>query len=354
MECLAQAAGVWLLNAGLDPRRTEVYVVGIDGAKFRRPAVPGDQLRLEVRLIRRRGFLCKMRGEVRCGDHRIAEATLLVKGIVLPPPAIDPTARIDRGAVLGPGVVVGPYCVVGPDVRLGARSVLDSHVVIDGRTTIGEDNRFFPFSSIGQVPQDLKYRGEQTELVIGDRNVFREFMTVHRGTAGGGGTTRVGSDNLFMAYVHIAHDCQIGSHTIFGNAATLSGHVQVADWATVGGCSGVHQFCRIGLHAFMGGATVARQDVLPYSRTVGNRACIYGINAVGLRRRGLSAQSIAQLRHAYRLLLQSGLNTTQALARLEAEGDLGPEVRNVVDFIRSSKRGVILKRQSRRPASEDE
>jgi UDP-N-acetylglucosamine acyltransferase len=354
MECLAQAAGVWLLNATPDPRRTEVHVVGIDGAKFRRPALPGDQLRLEVRLIRKRGFLCRMRGEVRCGDQRVAEATLLVKGIVLPPPAIDPTARIARGAELGPGVIVGPYCIVGPEVRLGARTVLDSHVVIDGRTTIGEDNRFFPFSSVGQVPQDLKYRGEASELVVGNRNVFREFITVHRGTAGGGGTTRVGSDNLFMAYVHIAHDCEVGSHTIFGNGATLAGHVAVADWTTIGGFSGVHQFCRIGLHAFMGGATVARQDVLPYSRTVGNRACIYGVNVVGLRRRGFSAEAIARLRHAYRILIQSGLNTSQALAQLDAEGDLGPEVRNVVDFIRSSKRGVILRRQSRRHGSEDE
>jgi UDP-N-acetylglucosamine acyltransferase len=227
-------------------------------------------------------------------------------------------------------------------------------VVIQGETSIGADNHFFPFASIGLVPQDLKYRGEASRLVIGDRNTFREFVTVHLGTSGGGWETRVGSDNLVMAYAHVAHDCIVGNHTILANGATLAGHVTVGDYATVGAFSGVHQFCRVGVHAFLGGYTVATKDVLPYSKTVGNRACIYGINGLGLNRRGFSRESVAAIRHAYRILLQSRLNTTEALRRLEAEGPDTPEVRELVAFIRASKRGAILKRHSRHHVSEPE
>ena len=353
MESLAQAAGIWLLKNAADPAHTEVHVVGIDDAKFRRPVVPGDRLRLEVRVLHRRGPLCRVRGEVRVGEHRAAEARLLLQSVMLPTPDIDPTARIAPGAVLGPGVRVGPYSVVGSQVRIGPETVIDSHVVLDGDTEIGAGNHFHPFSSIGLAPQDLKYRGEASRLVVGDRNVFREFVTVHRGTAGGGWVTRIGSDNLLMAYAHVAHDCAVGSHTILANGATLAGHVEVGDYATIGAFSGVHQFCRVGVHAFVGGYTVATKDVLPYSKTVGNRACIYGVNGLGLERRSFSPEAVGAIKQAYRVLLQSRLNTSEALSRLEAQGPGPPEVRVIVDFIRASRRGVILKRHSRRHSTEE-
>jgi len=353
MEGLAQAAGIWLLNDAADPGRLEVHVVGIDEAKFRRPALPGDQLRLEITVLKRRGPLCRVRGEVRSGENRVAEANLLLRVASLAPPDVDPTARVSPEAVLGPGAKVGPYSVVGPRVRIGAGTVLASHVVLDGDTELGADNRLYPFCSVGLAPQDKKYHGEHTRLVIGDGNVVREFVTIHPGTGGGGGLTRIGSDNLFMAYAHVAHDCLVGSHTIFANGATLAGHVEVADWATIGAYSGVHQFCRVGTHAFVGGYTVATKDVLPYSKTVGNRACIYGVNSIGLTRRGFTAETIAAIRRAFRVLVQSRLNTSEAVARLEAEGSPLPEVRGLVEFIRSARRGVILKRHSRHRISEE-
>src|SRR5204862_2805947 len=266
--------------------------------------------------------------------HRVAEASLLLQVSTLSPTTVDPTARVDARARLAPGVRVGPYAVIGPEVRIGEGTIVEAHAVVDGDTTLGRENHLYPFCSVGLAPQDLKYRGEPTRLEIGHRNVIREFATLNRGTAGGGGVTRIGSDNLFMAYAHVAHDCIVGSHTIFANGATLAGHVEVADWATIGAFSGVHQFCRVGEHAFLGGYTVATKDVLPYSKTVGNRACIYGVNGIGLTRRGFSAEGIAAIRHAYRVLLQSRLNTTDALARLESE-PLIPEVQVLVDFIRS-------------------
>jgi len=354
LESLAQAAGIWLLKTAPDPRRVEIRVVGFDEAKFRRPVVPGDQLRLEVRLVHRRGDLVRFQGEVRVGDARAAEARLLLQVATLPLADVDPLARVAAGAVLDPGVKVGPFCLVGHQARLGRGTVLDSHVVIEGDTRVGEHNHFFPFSSIGLVPQDLKFRGEPSRVEIGDRNIFREGTTVHRGTAGGGGLTRIGSDNLFMAQVHVAHDCLVGSHTIFANAAALSGHVEVHDFATLGGFSGVHQFCRVGAHAFMGGATVATRDVAPFSLTVGNRAHFFGLNLVGLRRRGFSPAAIAALRQAYRLLVHGGPPLAEALRRLDADGPHTDEVRAVVDFVRSSKRGVVLDRRHGAPAGEAE
>jgi UDP-N-acetylglucosamine acyltransferase len=354
LECLAQAAGIWLLKTAPDPRRVEIRVVGFDETKFRRPVVPGDQLLLEVRLVHRRGDLVRFHGEVRVGEARAAEARLLLQVATLPSPKVDPLARVATGAVLEPGVRVGPFCVVGEKVSLGRGTVLDSNVVIDGDTRVGEGNRFFPFSSIGLVPQDLKFRGEATRVEIGDRNVFREGTTVHRGTAGGGGLTRIGSANLFMAQVHVAHDCRVGSHTIFANAAVLSGHVEVQDFATLGGLSGVHQFCRVGTHAFMGGATVATKDVAPFSLTVGDRAHFFGVNAIGLRRRGFSAEAISALKEAYRVLSRGDMPLAEALGRLESKGPLTAEVRTVVDFLRSSKRGVVLSRRRGAAAAEAE
>ena len=352
MEGLAQAAGIWLLQAAPDPRRLEVHLVGIDAAKFRRPAVPGDQLRLEVTVLRRRGALCKVRGEVRAGEHRVAEANLLLQVATLAPAAVDESARVAPGAVLGPGVRIGPYAVIGPQVRIGRDTVVEAHAVIDGDTTIGEGNHFFPFCSVGLVPQDLKYRGEPSRLSIGNRNTVREFVTIHRGTEGGGSVTRIGDGNLFMAYAHVAHDCQVGSHTIFANGATLAGHVEVGDYATIGAYSGVHQFCRVGPHAFVGGYTVATKDVLPYSKTVGNRACLYGVNTLGLQRRRFPAETIAAIRQAFRVLMQSRLNASAAVERLESEAAIA-EVRLLVEFIRAAKRGVILKRNARRHLVEE-
>jgi UDP-N-acetylglucosamine acyltransferase len=352
LESLAQAAGIWLLKTAPDPRRVEIRVVGFDDVKFRRPVVPGDQLWLEVRLVHRRGELVRFQGEVRVGEARAAEARLLLQLATLPSPKVDALARVATGAVLEPGVRVGPFCTVGDGVCLGRGTVLESHVVVDGDTRVGEGNRFFPFSSIGLVPQDLKFRGEPARVEIGDRNVFREGTTVHRGTAGGGRLTRIGSDNLFMAQVHVAHDCLVGNHTIFANGSALSGHVEVHDFATIGGFSGVHQFCRVGTHAFMGGATMATRDVAPFSLTVGNRARFFGLNRVGLRRRGFSAEAISALREAFKVLVRTPL--AEALARLEAEGPRTDEVRTLVEFVRASKRGVILELRGRSGLDEAE
>jgi UDP-N-acetylglucosamine acyltransferase len=254
---------------------------------------------------------------------------------------IHPTAVIHSTAELEEDVQVGPYCVVGQNVRIGAGSELVSHVVLGRDTRIGLQNRIFPFASIGFAPQDLKYRGEPTRVEMGDRNTIREYVTINRGTMGGGGVTRVGDDNFLMAYSHVAHDSLVGHRTIFANAASLAGHVEVQDDATVGAFSGVHQFCRVGAHGFIGGYSAVNKDVLPYSRTVGNRARAYGANAIGLQRKGLSEESIASITRAFRILLSSKLNTTQALERIRSEIPGVPEVDYLVRFIEESERGVV-------------
>ncbi len=254
-----------------------------------------------------------------------------------------PTAVVHPGARLGDGVRVGPYAVIGEEVSLGRDTIVDANSIVDGFTTIGERNRIFPFASIGMEPQDKKFQGEKSTLEVGDDNIFREFVTIHRGTSLGGGRTTIGNDNLFMAYTHIAHDCVVGSHNIFANAATLGGHVVVSDNANVSAHCGVHQFCRIGDFAYLGGYTVVTQDVLPFSLTVGNRARLYGINTVGLERRGFSRERIAAIRSAYRVLQQSKLNISQAVAQLEKDKS-NEDIRLIVDFIRESKRGVVIKR----------
>jgi len=232
--------------------------------------------------------------------------------------------------------------VIGAEVEIGEGCRLDSHVVIEGATKIGVGNHFFPFISIGLAPQDVSYAGDRTRLEIGDHNVVREFVTINRATVKGGGCTRVGDHNLIMAYTHIAHDCQIGDHVIMANAATLGGHVTVEDWATVGALCPVHHFVRIGTHAFVGGGTTVTRDVLPFSKTSAERGTrAYGLNAVGLERRGFSKERIKKIHHAYRLLLTSKLNTSQALEKLKAEADRGEDVDVLIGFIESSERGVI-------------
>jgi UDP-N-acetylglucosamine acyltransferase len=353
MESLAQAAGIFLLKSVPDPSRYEVLVVGIDEAKFRRPAVPGDQLRLEVRVERRRGGHVRVRGEITSAGQRVAEANLLLQMAAIKSPEVDPTARVAPEARLGPGVRVGPYAIVGPEVSLGSGTVVEGHAVLGGWTEVGRNNHFFPFSSVGLEPQDLKYRGERTRLIMGDRNVVREFVTVHVGTEGGGGLTSLGSDNLLMASAHVAHDCRVGSHTVFANGATLAGHVEVQDWATIGAFCGVHQFCRVGAHAFVGGFTVVTRDVLPFSRTVGNRAPrVYGVNTIGLTRRGFPPERIAGIRRAFRLLLQSHLSISEAVRRLAETEETGADARELAVFIQSAKRGVILRPARRAPAHE--
>jgi len=255
---------------------------------------------------------------------------------------IKETAIISPDAELAHDVVVGPYAVIGPDVKIGAGTVIGPHVRIDGPTTIGERNQFVGQASIGTPPQDLKLKGEKTELRIGNDNVFREFVTINRGTTGGGGVTTIASNNFFMAYSHVAHDCHVGSNTIFANNATLAGHVDVGDFSTIGAFSAVHQFCRVGNHAFIGGGSICTQDVLPFVKTVGNRpAQTYGINTIGLERKGFSKETIEALQRAYRILVRSKLKLADALARIEAELGSVPEVRYFAEFVRESKRGVI-------------
>ncbi len=255
--------------------------------------------------------------------------------------AIHPQSVVDQNATLAESVEVGPFCRIGPDVTIGAGTKLLSHAVIEGPAELGERCTVFPFASIGLPPQDLKYQGEPTRLTCGSGNIFRECVTVHRGTAGGGGITRIGDDNLFMAYSHIAHDCQIGNQAIFANAATLAGHVEVGDKAIIGAFSGVHQFCRLGNYAFIGGYSVVVKDALPYMRSVGNHAKVYGVNSLGLKRQGFSKEAIASIHRAYRILFQSHLNTSQALVRLKDEFADSPEVSYLVSFIEGTSRGVI-------------
>jgi UDP-N-acetylglucosamine acyltransferase len=255
---------------------------------------------------------------------------------------VHATAIIDPLAEVHPSCQIGPYCVIGPQVELGAECQLLSHVAIEGPSKIGRGNRFFPFSSVGMAPQDLTYAGEATRLEIGDHNVIREFVTISRGTAKGSGLTRVGNHTLIMAYAHVAHDCVIGDHVILANAATLGGHITVEDWAVVGALCPVHQFVRIGAHAYIGGGTTVTRDVLPFSKTAAARDThAYGLNAVGLERRGFSKERIRKIHHAYKVLLASKLNTSQALEKLKSEPERGEDVDMLIRFIEASERGVI-------------
>jgi len=255
---------------------------------------------------------------------------------------IHPTAIVDPAARIHPSADVGPYSVIGVDVQIGARTVLKGHVFVEGPAEIGDDNLFFPYSTVGVAPQDLKYKGERSSTRIGHRNKIREFVTIHRGTEGGGMLTSVGDDNLLMAYVHVAHDSHIGNHCVLSNAATLGGHVSVGDWAWIGAASGIHQFCRVGRHAIIGGYSVITQDVLPFSNTVTAReAKVFGANKVGLERRGFATETVDALHKAFRLLTRAGLNTTQAVDCIRQEIPGSPEVDELLEFIATSQRGFI-------------
>jgi UDP-N-acetylglucosamine acyltransferase len=255
---------------------------------------------------------------------------------------IDSTAIVSANALLAPDVIVGAYAVIGANVTIGSGCLIGAFTRIEGPTAIGERNQFYGHASIGGPPQDLKYKGEHTELAIGNDNVFREFVTINRGTTGGGGKTTIGNENFFMAYSHVAHDCHIGSHTIFANNATLAGHVEIADYATIGAFSAVHQFCRVGEHAFVGGGSMITQDVMPYAKTVASRDNrSYGINTIGLERKGFSKETVEALQRAYRILIRSKLRVDEALQKIEDELGLFPEARYLVEFVRASKRGII-------------
>jgi UDP-N-acetylglucosamine acyltransferase len=256
--------------------------------------------------------------------------------------SVHPTAIIDPSARVPASCKVGPYCVIGADVELGEGCDLVSHVAIQGPAKIGSDNGFFPFCAIGMAPQDISYKGEPTRLEIGDHNEIREYVTINRGTVKGGGLTKVGSHILIMAYTHIGHDSVIGDHAMLVNGATLGGHVTVEEWAVVGALCPVHQFVRIGAHSYIGGGTTITQDVLPFSMTSAAREThAYGMNKVGLQRRGFSKERIAKIHHAYKILLASKMNTSQALEKLKAESDRGEDVDTLIRFIEAAERGII-------------
>jgi UDP-N-acetylglucosamine acyltransferase len=256
--------------------------------------------------------------------------------------SVHSTAIVAAGARVAESAEIGPYSVIGEDVEIGAATRLMAHVYIEGPTHIGTDNLFYPYTTVGVASQDLKYKGEFAETRIGSRNTIREFVTIHRGTEGGGRVTRIGDDNLLMTYVHVAHDVTLGDHAVLANGVTLGGHVLIGDWAVIGAFTGVHQFCRVGRHAFIGGYSVVTQDILPFSSTVSEREIrVFGANRTGLERRGYATQAIEGLQTAFRLLTRAGLNTTQAIERIRAEVAASTELEELLEFIRTSSRGFV-------------
>ena len=255
---------------------------------------------------------------------------------------VHPTAIVDVSAKIAESAIIGPYCIIGADVEIGAGTELKSHIGVEGPTRIGEKNLVLPYSNIGGEPQDLKYHGERSETQIGNRNKIHEFVTIHRGTEGGGGITRIGDDNLLQAYVHVAHDVQVGNNAMLGHAVTFAGHVTVCDWAWIGAYTGVHQFCTIGRHSFVGGYSVVTQDVMPFSTIVSERTIkTFGANKVGLERRGFPKETIEHVQEAMRLLTHSKLNTSQAIEKIRAEVPPCAEIDELIGFIHASARGVV-------------
>jgi UDP-N-acetylglucosamine acyltransferase len=254
---------------------------------------------------------------------------------------IDPRAIISPKAELAPDVTVGPFSIIGPDVVLGPGTVVGPHAVINGPTRMGTGNRIFQFASIGDAPQDKKYAGEPTRLEIGDRNVFRESCTINRGTTHDKGVTTIGSDNLFMAYSHVAHDCTVGNHLVFANGATLGGHVEIGDYVTLGGLAAIHQFCKVGAYAFIAGGSIVTRDVPNYVMVAGNPAEPHAVNAIGLKRRGFTEEQVRNVRNAFRVLYRSDLLLADAVAKLTELGKTQPEVAAFVEFIGRSERSLI-------------
>jgi len=265
---------------------------------------------------------------------------------------IHPSAVVGPGAEFDNGVEVGPYAVIGPKVRIGKNTWIGPHAVIEGNTTIGKENRIFQFASVGAIPQDLKYQGEESALIIGDHNTIREFATLNPGTTGGGMITRVGDHNLFMVYSHVAHDCQVGNYTVVANSATLGGHVVLEDYVIVGGLVGIHQFVRVGESAILGAGAMVPLDIPPYCNATGDRARLYGLNLVGLKRRGFSTSQVAGLKKAYHALFLSNLSLAEALEQVRTKLASSVEVSHLVEFIESSQRGIC--RPRKKALSEDE
>ncbi len=352
IEAMAQAGAIIMLTEMPDRKTKLAVFTGIEKAKFRRQVTPGDQLRIEVEVLAFKSRVGRMEAKALVDGKVACQATLTcaivprvrdtgtVSGGSGDSVSIHPSAIVAPGARVPDSCTVGPYSIIGPHVVLGENCTLISHVVLDGRTRIGARNTFYPFSSIGVPPQDLKYGGEPTELEIGDDNTIRESVTISRGTVGGGGITRLGSNNLLMTCAHIGHDSQVGSHCILANAATLAGHVVIEDYATLGAFCPVHQHCVVGKYAFVGGGTIVTQDVLPFSLTSSKRENkAFGINKIGLQRRGFSPERLQLLQKAFRLLLAAKLNTTQALEKIkELEGE---DVALLTVFLERSERGVI-------------
>ncbi len=254
---------------------------------------------------------------------------------------IDPRAIVDPGAEIGEGVEIGPFAVIGAGVTIGADSWIGPHAVVKGPTTLGRENKVYQFASIGDAPQDRKYAGEPTRLVVGDRNVFREFCSINRGTAGGRGETRIGDDCLFMAYSHVAHDCIVGSHCIMSNCTALAGHVELGDWVILSGYAGIHQFCKVGSHAFLANNAAVTRDVPPYLLVAGSPAEPKGVNSEGLKRRGFDAAQIANIKNAYRIFYRKGRKLAEATEQLRALAPVQPEIAPFVDFLAASERSII-------------
>lgn len=360
-EALAQAGGLLVqgshrgsLEVPEAPDGKELFLVltGLDHVKFRRQVLPGDQVWLEVSLLRRHRPLWKMRGIARVGDQVVAQADFSAAEVApeglgerneprrTGVGVVHPTAIVSPGAELGPEVEVGAYAFVGPNVRIGGGTRVEHHASIDGHTTLGEENCISPFAVLGSVPQDMKYEGEASRLVLGDRNRVREFATLELGTAGGGMETRVGNGNLFMHHSHVGHDCRMGNDIVLVNSAALAGHVQLDDHAIVSGLAAVAQFVRVGESAFIGGGSMVVMDVPPYCMANGNRAELKGLNVVGLQRRGLSPERIREVKRAYRTLFLSKTRTPEAVEMVRRELADSAEALRLAEFVAASERGV--------------
>ena len=360
-EALAQAGGLLVIGTlagGLGEPALEsipfLVLTGIENARFRRPVLPGDQLRLEVTLERRHRPLWKFRGTAKVGEQIVAQADFAAvetaDGPVAARPSVagpsDAAARVHPTAVVAPtaeldhGVVVDAHAWVGPGVRIGRDTHVMHHASVDGGTTLGTGNRLYPYAQVGCLPQDLKYRGEEGRLSLGDRNQVREFATISIGTLGGGLATAIGSDNLFMNYSHVGHDCRIGDHVILANSVPLAGHVTIEDHAILSGLAAVAQFVRIGESGFVGGGSMVVMDVPPFCIANGDRAKLKGLNLVGLERRGFDAEEIQSLKRCYRLLFQSKLLAAEGVAQVRAELGQSPRSLQLAAFIEGSERGV--------------
>jgi len=342
VEAIAQVGVVMALRMPGTENKV-VYFAGIDGVRFRRPVVPGDQLRLEVETLWVRGNLGKMKGRALVNNEVAAEGEFMFSLVDRQAGVkIDPTATVHPRATLGKNVEIGPYCVIGPEVKIGEGTKIEAHSVITGWTTIGNHNHIYHGVTIGTPPQDFKYKGEKGEIVIGDRNLIREFVTIHLPT--GGGQTVIGNENFIMVHAHIPHNCRIGSQTVIGGYVGLAGHTIIEDQVTIGGLAGVHQFVRIGRLAMIGAQSKVLQDIPPFMLVEGSPAQVRGVNSVGLQRRGVSQEAQSEIKKAFRLIYESGHSPAKAAEEIKKRLRLLPEIEQIVAFLEEeSKRGINRK-----------